>query len=159
MIFRIRALSLLSIAAFAAAVGAWVLGWLPLIYIMPLIVLAALHAALACPRCNGSPYVLPIGRGGIGVPWKAKTCRRCGVDFVSGLSRGGDCPRSTHSEYDRCFGGKYRGTAVPIQNGARAQVDPPDPPCTVSAATRVSDASQEELACLADRRNSIAKFS
>ena len=84
MVVRVKALTLISVAALVATIAAWSLGWLPLIYMMPLIVLVAFHLALACPKCDGSPYVLPVGRGGIGVPWKAKSCRRCGFDFRAG---------------------------------------------------------------------------
>lgn len=82
MVFRIRHLGLLTGGIFVATVAAWFLGFVPLIYMMPLFALQALHLALACPRCNESPYVRNWGPFRAGVPWLAKACPHCSLSFT-----------------------------------------------------------------------------
>jgi len=84
MIFRVRHFGMIASLITAATVGAWVLDFVPLIYLMPLITLGILQLSFACPRCNESPYVRRLGRVRIGFPWPPARCSRCGFDFKTG---------------------------------------------------------------------------
>ncbi|HEY0312080.1 MAG TPA: hypothetical protein VGC56_06255 [Allosphingosinicella sp.] len=85
MIFRVRHFALIASLIAAATVAAWVLGFVPLIYMMPLFALGILQLSFACPRCNESPYVRCWGPARIGFPWPPARCSRCGFDFKAGL--------------------------------------------------------------------------
>jgi hypothetical protein len=85
MIFRVRHFGVIASLIAAATVAAWVLGFVPLIYMMPLLALGILQLSFACPRCNESPYVRRWGHARIGFPLPAARCSRCGFDFKAGL--------------------------------------------------------------------------
>lgn len=87
MIFRIRLLLPITGAIVVATIAAWFSGALLLIYMMPLLALAAFHLSLACPRCRLSPYTRMWGPFVVGLPWLPKDCPNCGFAFHHRLGK------------------------------------------------------------------------
>ncbi|HEX8125344.1 MAG TPA: hypothetical protein VF548_07170 [Allosphingosinicella sp.] len=81
MIFRLRFIRMLLAAAVVATVAAWFSGFVPLIYMMPLLVVQALVLSLACPRCGRSPFVRRWGNMRVGWPHRGARCRNCEFRF------------------------------------------------------------------------------
>ena len=85
MTFRIRHFGLIVAVSVFATVVAWFVGFIPLIYLMPIAVLYILLMSLACPRCNRSPFIRKYGAVSIGWPFPGDTCSNCGFPFRDGL--------------------------------------------------------------------------
>ena len=81
MTFRIRHLALLSMGIVIATIGAWFLGFIPLIYLMPIIVLQVFMLSLACPMCGKPPFVRRFGPFLVGWPTTGARCWNCGFNF------------------------------------------------------------------------------
>jgi hypothetical protein len=69
MTFRIRFFGTLVLVSFFSSIISWFTGYLPLIYMVPLLILAAFSVVLSCPRCGKSPFHRRVGPFIIGVPW------------------------------------------------------------------------------------------
>ena len=82
MVYRVRHVWWVALAIFVATVAGWFIGFIQLIYMMPIFALQAIMVSFACPRCNQSPFVRRLGYFRYG-GWPTKTCSNCGFDFVA----------------------------------------------------------------------------
>lgn len=81
MTFRLRYMGVLIGAAIALTVGGWFTGFIPLIYLMPLVVLQGLTLSLACPRCGKSPFRRQMGLVRVSWPTPGPQCWNCEFPF------------------------------------------------------------------------------
>lgn len=81
MIFRLRFIRTLLAAALILTVAAWFIGFVPLIYMMPLLLIQALLLSLACPQCGRSPFIRQWGNITLGWPSWGSKCWNCGFPF------------------------------------------------------------------------------
>src|SRR6266496_6379549 len=89
VVLRFRGLSLFFVGVAIATIASWFIGFVPLIYMMPIFVMSMLALLLACPVCGHSPFVQKWGPFRVGVPWLPKKCGNCGFQFRGGFSATG----------------------------------------------------------------------
>jgi hypothetical protein len=83
MIFRLRFIRTFLAVAIAITVTAWFVDFVPLIYMLPLLIIQGLLLSFACPRCGRSPFIRQWGNITIGWPIWGTKCWNCGFLFRS----------------------------------------------------------------------------